>query len=594
MSSNLFASVDINLRPQGDGNYILSNNIALPEYDECVTERLSRWAAQTPDNIYLSELPEGAESEDQRQYYSYAQIDKLVSKAANLYLQRGIGKDNPPTIIAGNSVAHAVAMLGAMRAGTAAAIIPPSAIAPAAEPFEKLGQMMAGLNSGLILTDDINQAAHAFSKIGQSNVTIEKLSLPDVDVALENGTFPTVSADSVGKFLFTSGSTGSPKTVPQTQRMMISNMQALGELWPFLKNTPPVMVDWLPWSHVFGGNCCFNMALYYGGTMHIDRGNPSPAFVHRTINAIENNNPNVYFNVPIGYAALADILKSRPELAKHFYSELQFLFNAGAALPAPQRAQLEELAAQYADGAVPIIGAWGSTETAPFSTAIYFENTHAGNLGLPMPGTDIKMLPDGDGYELRVRGPNVMPGYWHDEKATKDAFDDEGFFQIGDRAKFVDEENPKAGIYFDGRLAENFKLLSGTWVNVGALRLAVITAGKPIIRDVVLAGEGRNALAALIFLNTPACHEFLREKGVAIDDQYDLSSCEHIAAEILGYIEAYNAENRASSRKIAHHRIQSEDPSLAKNEITEKGYINQRAVLKRRADEVALAYGENG
>lgn len=590
MSESLFASIDIAIGPADQGGVILSNRIVLPEYDESLTERLTHWRNTFPDRIFLSEIPEGLSGENSRIFYSYARIDALVTAAARQFMDWGIGRDNPPMIIANNSVAHAVAILGAMRAGLAAAIVPPSAVDTIARPFAKFGKMLAAIRPGVILAENPALCIAAVEHLEASEIAVEQLTLPPVCDGSSRSAFPELTADSIGKFLFTSGSTGSPKAVPQTQRMMVSNMQAYGELWLFLKHTPPLMVDWLPWSHVFGGNCCFNLALYFGGTMHIDKGNPSPKALHHSIAAIEANKLNMYFNVPMGYDALARILRERDDLAAHFFGNLHFLFNAGAALPASTRAQLESLSARWTSTRPPIIGGWGATETAPTSTAIYFDNAYPGNLGLPIPGTEIKMVPDGDGFELRVRGPNVMSGYWCDEKSTSDAFDEDGFFKIGDRGNFADPDRPGAGILFDGRLAENFKLLSGTWVNVGALRLALIEKGKPLIRDVVLAGEGRDKIAALIFLSGPGCSAYLQSQGKVAGEGEEIATRPDIRVAIEALLREHNAVNPGSSRKIAFSRLQSEEPIISANEITEKGYINQRAVLKRRSAEVEAAY----
>ena len=305
MSHSLFAPVDVLSRSLADGGLVLSNRMPLPAFDETLVDRLARWGREVPERIFLSDISDVEAYENGRCYYTFSQIDRLVSAMAQRFLRRGIGPDHPPMIIAQNSVAHAVAMLGAMRAGCAAAIIPPSAVAPGARPFDKFRQMLAAIKPGLILSDSPALCVDALRQIGETGIDVEQMGLPDPETGQAGADFVQCRADDIGKFLFTSGSTGVPKAVPQTQRMMVSNMQALGEVWPFLRNVPPVMVDWLPWSHVFGGNFCFNLALYFGGSMHIDHGNPTPDCIHHTIAALERNNPNVYFNVPVGYAALS-------------------------------------------------------------------------------------------------------------------------------------------------------------------------------------------------------------------------------------------------------------------------------------------------
>jgi feruloyl-CoA synthase len=324
--------------------------------------------------------------------------------------------------------------------------------------------------------------------------------------------------------------------------MMVSNMQALERVWPFLSERPPVLVDWLPWNHTFGGNCCFNIALYFGGTLHVDQGKPVQALIGRTVDALRSVTPTAYFNVPGGYAALLPWLEEDASLAETFFSGLDMLFNAAAALPESTRSRLEAAARRTIGRVPPILGGWGSTETAPFSTVIYFPTSHAANLGVPLPGTEIKMV-DSDGRkELRVRGPNVMPGYWRQPDASAAAFDTDGFYRIGDAAVFAENGKPESGFVFDGRIAENFKLSSGTWVNVSALRLAVIAATDPVVADVVVAGEGRPEIGILVFPNLEACRQ------LAADPAGDVSttlSDPAVQEALYGGIARYNASQAA-------------------------------------------------
>ncbi|MDB5698167.1 MAG: Long-chain-fatty-acid--CoA ligase, partial [Alphaproteobacteria bacterium] len=399
-----------------------------------------------------------------------------------------------------------------------------------------------------------------------------------------------VGPDTVAKLLFTSGSTGAPKAVINTQRMLVSNVQAMARLWSFLNDRPPVIVDWLPWSHTFGGNFCLHICLFLGGTFHIDAGKPAPGLIDLTIAALKRWSPTIYFNVPAGYDALLPALEADGAFARHFFQDLDFLFNAAAPLPDLTRARLEAVA-RRATGELPaIFGGWGSTETAPGATMLSFPTPHASNLGVPLPGVEIKMVPVDGRHELRVRGPNVTPGYWKQPEATAAAFDDEGFYRIGDAGRMVDPTDPAAGILFDGRIAENFKLASGTWVNVAGVRLAAIAAGEGLIADAVVAGEARDDIGLLIFANDDACRAWLAARGCEVD----ISPASHprVRDYVASLISGYNATQMGSSTKIARLLILDDPPRPEHDEITDKGYINQRAVLARRASSVDDLYRE--
>jgi feruloyl-CoA synthase len=334
---------------------------------------------------------------------------------------------------------------------------------------------------------------------------------------------------------------------------------------------------------VFGGNCCFNIALWFGGHFRVDHGRPSPGMIQKSIAALREAPPTLYFNVPLGYELLLPFLEQDSDLAVRFLGNVDFLFSAGAPLPAPIRTRLEKVC-RDALGRVPmIVGGWGSTETAPFSTVLSFDTAHSANLGIPIPGTTIKLVPDADRYELRVRGPNVTPGYWHDTAATTQAFDEEGFYRIGDAGKLADPLDPSAGILFDGRVSENFKLSSGTFVNVGALRVAAISAGGTLISDAVVAGENRAELGLLLFVNTDACRDLLGTETHAGLTHDAVVTHPKIIARIADGLRVYNAKESGSSKRFRRFLILREPPSAAHDEITDKGYINQRRILTRRA-----------
>jgi feruloyl-CoA synthase len=371
--------------------------------------------------------------------------------------------------------------------------------------------------------------------------------------------------------------------------MLCANQAMLRQVWPVLTEKPPVLVDWLPWSHTFGANFTFGIALFNGGHYHIDAGKPVPGAIDTTLRNIADVRPTLYFNVPAGYEAILTAMQNDPTLAERFFDRLDFLFCAAAALPQKTRDGLARAAGARA-AHVPVFTGWGSTETAPCATAIWFDNGIAGNLGAPLPGVAVRLVPDGNKLELRVKAPTVTPGYWRSPEATAAAFDADGFYRMGDAGKLVDPLHPERGILFDGRVSENFKLATGTWVNVGALRMAIVEAASPLVRDVAVTGHDRDDIGALIFLNHPAAR--------AIDGCADLAEAALVAHPgVLASLRALlrNLRDRAngSSTRIARFAILPDAPRPHRYEITDKGYLNQRGVLSERSDAVAALYASD-
>lgn len=560
-----FAPVAVRKTQRDDGTILLDNAIPLGAVYGTLPNRLAHWARERVDAVFLTEPARNG-----RRALTYGDAAAAVRSIGARLLALPVGRDRPLMIIGGNSINHALVMLAATGLAIPTAIVSPAYASPGATPWAKLKRLIGIVQPGLVVADDVAGVRQALAALDYLAVAVWPLQtlvwLDDFAPAAEAtvaAAAASVTGETIAKLLFTSGSTGSPKAVINTQAMMVSNMVGLGLVWPFLRERPPVLVDWLPWNHTFGGNCCFDIALWFGGTLHIDEGRPMPGQIERTVAALRAHRPTTYFNVPVGYDALLPYLETDHDLACGFLGRLDLLFNSGAAMPASTRERLGALALRVLGRALPLVGGWGSTETAPFSTVVYFYTDHAANLGVPLPGTTIKLVPWGDRMELRVRGPNVMPGYWRQPEATAPVFDEEGYYCIGDAGKLADPDRPEAGLLFDGRIAENFKLSTGTWVNVGALRLAVVAALSPLVADAVIAGEARDELAALLF----------------IDATSSIDPHPFIAARLA----AYNAAQKGSSTRISRFAVLSEPPSATHDEITEKGYINQRAVLRRRA-----------
>ena len=379
-----------------------------------------------------------------------------------------------------------------------------------------------------------------------------------------------------------------PKGVIVTQRMMMSNQIALAQVWPGIFDKPPILVDWLPWNHTYGGNQIFNMPIVFGGSLTIDRGRPTPAGIDTMVQSIKRVRPNLYLNVPRALDVLADRLEADNSFAAAMFERLELIGYAGAALPVPVANKLSRIANRIKGRDIPVVGLWGATETAPVVTAVYFPSADPANIGLPIPGFDLKFTPDGTKHEMRVRGPGVTPGYWRQPEVTAKAFDEEGYYRMGDAGRFVDPANVNAGLIFDGRVAENFKLLSGTWVNVGSLRVSLIAACVDLIADVVIAGHNQDYISALIFPKLAACRELA---GVAVEDPaIEFLTDPKVHDAIRTSLAAHNRSAGGSSNRIARAIVLRDPPSVDAGEITDKGYINQRAVLERRARLVDAIY----
>ncbi len=540
---------------------------------------LERWALRDPERVFLAECPAGLWNE-----LSYGQALDLVQRLGSALLQHGATPDRPVALLSENSVAHALMQLAAMHVGVPVAPVSP-AYSLMSTTFENLRVVLDTLRPSIVFAQDLARYSNAVATLPEDVVLVGDgaLDRPSTSFHALLETEPSdamrnawqdVGPDTIGKILFTSGSTGTPKGVVNTQRMMCSNQEAIATLWPFLRDTPPVTLDWLPWSHTFGSNHNLGLILRNGGTLYIDAGRPAPGLIAKTVNSFVDVRPTIYFNVPRGYDLLATQLESDPQLASFFFSRLDVLFYAAAALPPATRQRLEALAASQGRE-VFFASAWGSTETAPLATSAYFETTTPAVIGLPAPGVEIKLAATEGRHELRVRGPNLTPGTWSaGGEVRPPALDDDGFLCSGDAGRLANDDDPTLGILFEGRLGENFKLSTGTWVLVGKLRVALIDACAPWVQDVVIAGHDRNELTALLFVAPPEGEEAAS------------ALCEHVRAA-LG---RWNEGHSASSTSVRRVLLQTEPPSLDAGETTDKGYLNQRRILEHRAAQVERLY----
>lgn len=575
-----------------DGTVLIRQASPLGDWPRCITERFMHWAKVDPDRLWMAERGEdGAWVR-----VTYGQGARAIRAIGSALLQRGLSVERPLMILSGNSLSHALMALGAQHVGIPSAALSP-AYALSGEDRGKLQQVVTQLTPGMVFADHAAKFLPA----------IDAILAPDVDLVSQTGrsetrlsldfdsllaTAPTdeaeaahaaVGPDTVAKFLFTSGTTGSPKAVIQTQGMLCSNQAMVAAAYDFLAEEPPVLVDWAPWNHTASGNKVFNMAIFHGGTYYIDDGRPTPADIGKTIRTLREVAPTWYFNVPVGYQFLLDAMEADEALADTFFSRLRMLMYAGAGMSQPVWDRLAAVAARKVPGGVPIVSGLGATETGPFALYYSDKKDRPGNIGVPALGVTLKLVPSEGKLEARVKSPSITPGYWRNPALTAAAFDEEGFYKLGDALRYAVPGEPSAGFIFDGRLAENFKLATGTWVAVGALRAALVNAMGGLISDAVIAGEEKDDLRALLVPNWAA----LRELAAGSEDVLAHPAVRAALAERLS---AHARAATGSATRVVAALVLEEPLSFDRGEVTDKGSVNQRAVLRERADLVAALW----
>jgi len=581
------------------GHWRLTSQEALGTYPDRITDCLVRGAERHPERTFVARR--GADGNWQR--ISYARMLAQARAIGQALLDRGLSPERPLMILSGNDLQHLQMALGALYAG-----IPYCPVSPAAShgalDFSKLSHFVRHLTPGMMYASDGSACAAALAAAVP----------PDVETVIDGGdagrastplaallaTVPTsVDAanaasgpDTIAKFLFTSGSTKLPKAVITTQRMLCANQQMLLQSFPAFGDKPPVLLDWLPWSHTFGGSHNVGIALYNGGSYYIDDGKPTARDFAATVRNLKEIAPTVFFNVPKGWELLTAALEADAELCQHFFSQMELFFFAGAGLSQAAWDALERVSERRCGQRIRIMAGLGMTETAPSCTFTTGPVMMAGYVGLPAPACEVKLVPVDGKYEARFRGPHVMPGYWRAPEATAAAFDEEGYYCSGDAVRFVDPARPALGLMFDGRIAEDFKLSSGTFVSVGPLRARVIGAGAPCILDVVVAGINRDSIGLLVFPHLEQCR-LLAGLGedAAADDVLSSAAVRRRFQQVLAQV---NATATGSASRVERLLLLAEAPSVAAGEQTDKGSINQRVVLTRRAALVEAMYAAAG
>jgi len=589
------------------GVTIMASNMALLPYAPHVGNWLEKWAEQKPDSVFIAERAYLTNpSAEGWRALSYGLFRKQVRHLAQAMITAGLSPERPILVLSGNSVDHALVKMAALYVG-----IPITSLSVAYSMFggnyERLVAAVEQLKPGLIFAEQGAVFSDALSALRGNHMVVVSNGASDLSTVRQPVTvlntlldcditdqvderFADVSPESHAKYMLTSGSTGHPKIVVVTQRMMCSNQQMIAQCWPFIESTPPVVLDWLPWSHTFGTNHNFNLVLRNGGSLYIDEGRPVPGMIEKTVANIRDVKPTLFFNVPKGYEVLIPLLQQDAELAHAFFANLQMVFYAAASLSEVAWVELQKLATKQ--GRDPLFSTeWGSTETAPANTNVHWRMNRPGNIGIPMPGVSIKFVPNGSKLEMRVKGPNVFREYLHDAAKTSDSFDSDGFYLIGDAGKLADPNSPSSGILFDGRVSEDFKLSSGTWVCVATLRQRVIEAFDGFASDALITGHDQDYIALVIF-PSPGIHQLAGDQSYEKGGESLLKNPD-VRSRFTSAMLAINAQAKGSSQKIIKLLMADTPPSIDLGEVTDKGNLNQRKLLDTRKELIARIYNES-
>jgi len=595
-------AVEAALEVRADGIQVLRSTEPLGEYPERITDRLEQWAREVPDRTFVAKRVRSGEGQggDWRRI-SYAEMLQRAQAVGQALVNRGLSAERPVVILSDNDLEHLTLVMGALWVGVPHATIS-SAYSVIAQDYGKLKYIVDTLKPGLVFASHGAPYARAMQACVGTDVEVvltegqlDGRQTTRFDALLDTplsasavAAHARVNADTIAKFMFTSGSTKHPKGVVVTQRMWCANQQMLRQCMAFLAEEPPVLVDWLPWNHTFGGNHNVGITLYNGGTLYIDDGKPTPKGIAETLRNLREIQPTVYFNVPKGFDEIATAMNTDAALRESLFKRVQAFMCGGAGISQASWNLIDQHAERTVGERIRIIGGLGMTETAPSCTFVLGTDARAGYIGLPCPGVDVKLVPLGDKTEVRFRGPNVMPGYWRDPEHTAQAFDDEGFYCTGDAVTWVDPQDHSKGLMFDGRIAEDFKLSTATFVSVGPLKARIVALGAPLVQDTVITGLNRDEVGALVFPRVEECRQLagLSESATATE----VLRHPKVVAFFQTLADKLWQAGTGSANRVARLHVMSEPPSIDKGEVTDKNSINQRAVLTHRAALVDALY----
>ena len=595
-----FFAPDVDLKQRPDGTWLMRSVDPLEHYDHRVSDWLETWARRFPQRIFIVEQTKQGE-----RVVRYAQARDEALAIAEGLLGRGLGPDRPLAILAANGIDHALVMLAALYVGIPIAPISP-AYALQTTDYIKLSHAFRLLTPGLVVVED--GALYHSALEHTLDPAVPVIALRNVSATRSMGDLASlrgdgrrkeavaaaaaeVGRDTIAKFLFTSGSTGMPKAVINTHGMICANSQMKRQVAPCLAEEPPVMVDWAPWNHTAGGNSNFSIILHNGGTLYIDPGKPTPALFRASLELLRRVSPTIYFNVPRGYELLIPHLRADRVFREHFFRRLQFLWYAAASMQPATWFELERLAVEAVGHRILTVSGLGMTETAPIALFGNVQASGPGVVGVPVAGVELKLMPHDDGFEVRYRGPNVTPGYWRDPKATEAAFDEEGFFRSGDLLSFIDPQRPKAGLRFDGRINEDFKLTSGTKVGAGKLRLDALDALRPLAYEVVVVGADRDDVRLLIFPEWDICASTVGLQQGATPAE--IASNKALRSIFQDRLAKLAAAGTGSSNRIVAALLVEVPPSKSAGELTEKGTVNSRVLQRNRPELLEILFGDS-
>ena len=599
-------SYDVNVVTKKDGSILVSSIAELPDFAEKITDKLEYWADKNPNRTLIAERTKDGEH---WQAVTYAEALDKVKHIGQFLLNHNLSEERPVAILSGNSTAHFLVGLAAMYVG-----VPYSPISTAysliSTDFGKLRYITEKLTPGLVFVENLGPFRNAIDAVmpsdchvlavetdhGIDDLSFEYSLIDDAYKTAVTGQVASANAavngNTIAKLLFTSGSTGMPKGVINTQQMICGNQEIIGTYFQFAKDKPPVLCDWLPWNHTFGGNQNAGMVLYFGGSLYIDEGKPAPNAMPITIKNLGEIAPTIYFNVPKGYELLVKALKQKPDVSKNFFSKLQVLYYAGAGLAQHVWDDLAELSIKYTGKRVPLLTGLGSTETAPAALFARIEEAASGVVGVPAPGVELKLIPNQGKLEARIKGVSITPGYWRDDEKTAAAYDEEGFYCLGDALKFIDQDKPSRGFIFDGRVSDDFKLDTGTWVSAGTLKASMIHHFAPYIQDVVIVGRDRGFISALVFPDLEHC-KYVIGKGAVDLNQSQIVDNDNVRQVFNERLRSMAEQSTGSSTRIKSLVLQGCPADIDAHEMTDKGSLNSNAVVNNRSDMIDDIYSES-